>query len=209
MEQLAKLLGGQDRVKLMRLFLHNQELTLTPKEIIEKTKSKSDVIRKEINTLLAIGFLEKKKTKSYSTVGSGKKAKQVVKESFSFKLNETFAHNQALRDLLFDFESVDKKDLASRFKAVGRIKLFLVSGIFVGDKDSRVDVLIVGEALKREKGDKVFENLAAEFGRDVAYAIMDLEEFEYRFKMYDKFIRDILDMPHEKVIDKINKKATD
>jgi hypothetical protein len=209
MEQLAKLLGGQDRVKLMRLFLHNQELTLTPKEIIEKTKSKSDVIRKEINTLLAIGFLEKKKTKSYSTVGLGKKAKQVVKESFSFKLNETFAHNQALRDLLFDFESVDKKDLASRFKAVGRIKLFLVSGIFVGDKDSRVDVLIVGEALKREKGDKVFENLAAEFGRDVAYAIMDLEEFEYRFKMYDKFIRDILDMPHEKVIDKINKKATD
>jgi hypothetical protein len=32
---------------------------------------------------------------------------------------------------------------------------------------------------------------------------MDVEEYEYRMKMYDKFVRDIIEMPHETVIDKI------
>ena len=36
---------------------------------------------------------------------------------------------------------------------------------------------------------------------------MDVEEFEYRYKMYDKFVRDILDLPHETIIDKVSKKS--
>jgi hypothetical protein len=210
MEQLAKLLGGTDRVKVMRLFLHHPDVAFTPKEVTDKTKSKAVAVRKEITLLASVGFLEKRKNKVYSFIGKGKKAKSVIKEIPCYKLDESFAHNQALRDLLFDFETVDRKDLASKFKAIGRIKLFIVSGIFVGNsKDARVDVLIVGEGLKRQKGEKVFELLGAELGRELLYTIMDVEEYEYRTKMYDKFIRDIIDMPHEKVIDKISKKGPD
>ena len=209
MEQLAKLLGGTDRVKIMRLFLHHPDVVLGTKEITIKSKLKADSIRKETSLLLSIGFLEKKKNKVYSTVGKGTKAKSIIKEIPGFGLNKEFSHNQALRDLLFDFESVDRKDLANKFKVIGRIKLFIVSGIFIGDKESRVDILIVGEGLKRPKAEKVLELLASELGRDPVYSIMDLEEYDYRVKMYDKFVRDILDMPHEKVIDKIHKKTTE
>lgn len=209
MEQLAKLLGGTDRVKIMRLFLHHQDVILSLKDITEKTKSKGVAVRKEVTLLLSIGFLEKKKSRVYSTVGKGKKAKSVIKEVLGYKLNSEFSHNQALRDLLFDFETVDRKDLVSRFKAIGRIKLFIVSGIFVGSRESRVDMLIVGEGLKRPKAEKAFELLASELGRDVIYSIMDVEEYEYRVKMYDKFVRDIIDMPHERIIDKINKKGSE
>ena len=209
MEQLAKLLGGTDRVKIMRLFLHHSDVIFSAKEISDKTKSKGVSVRKEITLLLSVGFLEKKKSRVYSTVGKGKRAKSVIKEIPGYKLNYEFLHNQALRDLLFDFETVDKKDLANKFKSIGRIKLFVVSGVFVGVKDSRVDILIVGEALKRPKAEKVFELLASELGRDVVYSIMDVEEYEYRVKMYDKFIRDVIDTPHERVIDKISKKTTE
>ncbi len=209
MEQLAKLLGGTDRVKIMRLFLHQQDGAFTLKEIVEKTKSKGDSVRKEIALLLNIGFLEKRKSRVYSTVGKGKKAKSVIKEILGYGLNSKFRHNQALRDLLFDFETVDRKDLVTRFKTIGRIKLFIVSGIFIGEKDSRVDMLIVGEALKRPKAEKVLELLASELGRDVVYSIMDVEEYDYRVKMYDKFVRDIIELPHERVIDKIHKKTTE
>jgi uncharacterized Fe-S radical SAM superfamily protein PflX len=75
--------------------------------------------------------------------------------------------------------------------------------VFIGDPKSRVDVLIVGESINRQKAEKVFEQLAAELGREVIYSIMDVEEFEYRFKMYDKFVRDIMEMEHETVIDKM------
>jgi hypothetical protein len=64
-------------------------------------------------------------------------------------------------------------------------------------------VLIVGESMKKPKAEKEFEILSAELGREVVFAVMDVEEYMYRLKMYDKFVRDVLDMPNEKVIDKI------
>lgn len=207
MELLARLLGGTDRVKIMRLFLHDEEGILALHDVSEKTRSKGMVVRKELTALVSIGFLEKKKSKTYVAVGAGKKSVSKVKEIIGFKLNQNFPHIQALKDLLFDFQSLDKKDLAARFKLIGRIKLFIVSGVFIGEPKARVDILIVGEGIKRQKAEKVIELLSAELGREVVYSIMDVEEYEYRYKMYDKFLRDIVDMPHETVIDKIKEKV--
>ena len=202
MELLAKLLGGQERVKIMRLFLHDDENSFSLHEISEKTKSKSALVRKELTALSSVGFIEKKKGRGivYSSKGSA------IKDSIVFKLNKSFPHNQALKELLFDFELLDKRELASRFKLIGRVKLFVVAGVFIGDAKSRVDILIVGEAIKRQKAEKILDLLSAELGREVIYSIMDVEEYEYRYKMYDKFIRDILDSPHEKMIDKLSAK---
>lgn len=206
MELLTRLLGGVERVKIMRFFLHHEDAVVSLHEVAEKTKSKSALTRKELSALSAIGFIEKKRTRTVTTSGKGSKATSKVKEVVGFKLNTEFPHNQALKDLLFDFQILDKKELANRFKVVGRVKLFIVSGVFIGDEKSRVDVLIVGEAIKKPKAEKLFEGLSAELGQDVVYSIMDIEEYEYRYKMYDRFVRDIVDKPHEAVIDKISQK---
>lgn len=203
MELLARLLGGAERVKIMRYFLHHEDTLVSLHDIAEKTKSKSVVARKELTALAQVGFIEKKRAKMVVTVGSGKKVTSKVKEVNGYKLNPSFPHNQALRDLLFDFQLLDKRELASRFKVVGRIKLFIVAGVFVDETKSRVDILLVGEAIKKPKAEKVLEALSAEIGREVVYSMMDVKEYDYRIKMYDKFIRDILDMPHETVIDKL------
>jgi hypothetical protein len=160
-------------------------------------------VRKELTVLASIGFIEKKRAKAVITTGSGKKVSSKVKDINGYKLNTEFPHNQALKDLLFDFHLLDKRELAARFKIIGRIKLFIVAGVFIGDEKSRVDILIVGEAIKRPKAEKIFETLSSELGRDVVYSIMDVEEYEYRYKMYDKFVRDIREMPNEIVIDKL------
>ncbi len=206
MELLARLLGGTERVKIMRFFLHHEDIILSLSEVSDKTKSKSVLVRKELTTLTGMGFIEKKRSKMVITTGSGKKVYTKVKEVSGYKLNPDFPHNQALKDLLFDFQLLDKKELVARFKQIGRIKLFILSGLFIGETKSRVDILIVGEAIKRSKAEKVLEGLSAELGRDVVYSIMDVEEYEYRYKMYDKFLRDIIDMPHEAVINKLKDK---
>lgn len=203
MELLIRLLGGAERVKIMRFFLHHEDAVFSLQDICEKTKSKSVLAKKEIIALCAIGFIEKKKTRTVVMVSAGKKTSSKIKEVNGYKLNTLFPHNKALKDLLFDFHLLDKRELASRFKIIGRIKLFLVAGIFIGDSKSRVDVFIVCEALKRPKAEKIIEGLSAEIGRDVVYSIMDVEEFDYRFKMYDKFVRDILEMDNEVIIDKL------
>jgi DNA-binding MarR family transcriptional regulator len=207
MELLIRLLGGAERVKVMRFFLHHEGTVFSLHDISEKTKSKSALVRKELTILSSIGFIEKRKGKTFVNVRSGKKITSKLKEIVGYSLNATFPHNQALKDLLFDFKLLDKRELASRFKVIGRIKLFVVAGVFIGDPKSRVDILIVGEAIKRPKAEKILELVSAEIGRDVVYSIMDVEEYEYRFKMYDKFVRDIIEMPHETVVDKIKERV--
>lgn len=206
MELLARLLGGTERVKIMRFFLHHDEDVASLHDIAEKTKSRSPIARKELTALSSIGFIEKKRTKTVVTTGTGKKSTSKIKEVNGYKLNPLFPHNKALKELLFDFQAIDKRELASRFKLVGRMKLFIVAGVFIGDTKSRVDVLLVGESINRAKAEKVFEQLAAELGREVIYSIMDVEEYEYRYKMYDKFVRDIVEMEHETVVDKLKGK---
>ena len=200
MELLTRLLGGAERVKIMRFFLHHEDKIASLHDVAGKTKSKGTIVRKELAALAALGFLERKRTRTIST--GGKKTSK-VKEIIGYKLNQNFPHNEALKALLFDFELLDKRELASRFRSVGRIKLFVVSGVFIGEEKSRTDILLVGEAINKAKAEKLFDALSAELGRDVLYSVMDVEEYEYRFKMYDKFVRDILDSPHEAVIDKL------
>lgn len=187
----------------MRYFLHHEDAIVSLQEITLKTKSKSALVRKELTALSAIGFIEKRRARTVVMSGTGKKATSKMKEVNGYKLNTLFPHNQALKDLLFDFHLLDKRELAARFKVIGRIKLFVVAGVFIGDVKSRVDILIVGEAINRSKAEKILEILSSELGRDVVYSIMDVEEYEYRFKMYDKFVRDIKEMQHEVVIDKL------
>lgn len=207
MELLSRLLGGVERVKIMRFFLHHPDVIVSLNNISEKTKSKQTLVRKEISALSAIGFIEKKKTRTVvATTGSGKKVTSKVKEISGYGLNKNFPHNNALEELLFDFQLLDKKDLAARFKTVGRIKLFVVAGVFIGEEKSRVDILVVGESINKAKAEKILETISSELGREVVYSIMDVEEYEYRYKMYDKFVRDIMDMNHEVVIDKVTNK---
>ena len=203
MELLAKLLGGYERVKIMRFFLHQSEVTIDPHTLSLATKSKLPLVAKELSTLTSIGFLEKGRGKI--TVPVGKKKEMKTKEGIIYNLSLDFPHNEALKELLFDFKNLDKKEIASRFREVGRIKLFVLAGVFVESEKSRVDLLLVGEALNKAKFDKVIEALSAELGRPLQFSMMDTEEYEYRLKMYDKFIGDIFTMSHEIVIDKLSK----
>lgn len=203
MELLSRLLGSAERVKMMRFFLHHKDAAVSLSELSEKTKSKSLLVKKELTLLLSIGFIEKKRTRTVVTVGTAKKAVSKVKEVSGYTLDTTFPHVTALEELLFDFQSIDKKDLIARFKALGRIKLFLLTGVFLGDEKARVDMFIVGEGIKKPKVEKLFEALSAELGRDIVYSLMDVEEYDYRYKMYDKFVRDIVEGRREVLIDKL------
>ena len=46
-------------------------------------------------------------------------------------------------------------------------------------------------------------SLEAEVGREIRLSIMDKEEFEYRYGMFDRFVRVMLEGPHEKIINKL------
>ncbi len=177
MEILGKILGSPARVKIMRLFLLNQGESFTNKNIKRRSRVTQDVLRKELKLLNSIGFI-KKRSKNYM-------------------FNSAFKYGTEIEDLLVNSDTVDNETILEIFKKAGKLKLIIVSGIFIKNKDSRVDLLIVGNKLKKSKIEEGIHKLEAEIGVELVYAVFDLKEFSYRLNMYDKLLRDIFDFPHE------------
>ena len=144
-------------------------------------------------------------SKYKSKVYAFQKGASVLKEATVFRLNPKFKYRDNLSALVLDYKSIDRSLLLSRLKGMSRVKLLLLSGIFIGDDKSRVDVLYVGEAIKLKDLEKAFAGISVELGRDIKYVIMDVEEFVYRQKMFDAFIVDIINGQNEILVDKLNK----
>ncbi len=89
------------------------------------------------------------------------------------------------------------------FKQLKGIKLLLILGFFVKEDDSAVDLLIVADKTGAVKIKSKVNQLESQFGRELKYALLSLSEFNYRYSMFDKFLRDILGGPRKTIINKL------
>ena len=179
MEILGKMLGSPARVKIMRLFLLNLKNGFNRKDIIKRSRVNPNIAGREIKLLAFVGFIKR----------HGK----------VWFFNPLFRYAGEFDKLLISSDTLDRKTIVDNFRKVGRVKFLLVSGIFIKNKDARVDLLIVGDKMKKGKIEEEVRKLEAEIGTELAYATFDTKEFIYRLDMYDKLVRDILDFPHEVV----------
>ena len=180
MKILGKILGSPSRVKIMRLFLLNREKGFVNKDVVKKSRVSSAIVRRELNLLASVNFVKKRRKNWF--------------------FHSSFKYASEIDGLLARSNSLDKKVILGNFNKAGKIKLLLISGIFIKNKDSRVDLLIVGDKMKRGKVEEGIRKLEAEIGAELVYAMFNTKEFFYRLDMYDKLIRDILDFPHEVVL---------
>src|SRR3989344_5463439 len=180
---LDKLLGGSYRVRLLRLFLLNPDTSFEPKIIAQKTKVKGSSLRRELIALRNIGFVKK--------AGKG------------LRLSRSFEFLDPLKNLLLSTEPFKDEEIVNRFKGGGAMKCLVVSGVFTQNPQARIDVLLVGDRLKRGKIERALRDMESEIGRELSYAIFETPEFKYRMEVYDKFIRDVFDYPHRVLLDKI------
>ena len=206
MKRLKHIFGGEPRVKIMRMFLFNDNTAYDIDDVVDRTKVKKQTSRKEITILHKIGFVHKRTfTKEIILKPlKGKKEKRIKKKRVSgWILNNDFPLVAPLRELLIRTPLVETDDLPARFKGVGQIKLLVLSGIFLQDHMRLVDLLIVGNKLDRKKIERTVKNIEAEIGKEVRYAIFDEKDFMYRMDMYDKLLRDVFDYKHHKVLNKL------
>jgi hypothetical protein len=177
MEVLGKILGSPARVRIMRLFILNRGKGFTNKEVVRRSRIGADTVRRELRLLSMVGFIKKR--------------------PHDWSYNYLFKYGTEFENLLLSSETLSKKTILDNFKKTGKIRLLIVAGIFIKKHDSRVDLLLVGDRLKRNRIEQEVKKIEAEIGVELSYAIFDTKEFIYRLNMYDKLIRDILDYPHE------------
>jgi hypothetical protein len=198
MDILSKLLGGIPRVKIMRLFLLNEDVGFETADITDRCRISPAHSRRAVSQLAAMDLIIKRSfVKELTNPRSGKVTKKRVQGWF---LNPSFPYINELRQLLVEGEFFKHSDIAKRFKPAGRIQLLVVSGIFIQDSESRLDLLIVGDNLKKNIIQKTVSVLESELGKELSYAVFETADFKYRVSMYDKLLRDVFDFPHEALI---------
>src|SRR3989338_1968577 len=201
MDILSKLLGSTARIKIMRLFLFNPDTAFENKDIALRSKVTIEQVRREATLLQNIGFIKKKVFMKPRPAISDKKVSR--KKVSGLMLNSSFRLLIPLQNLLIHVDPLKKEEIMHRFAHCGRLKLVVLSGVFIQEMDSRVDMLIVGDALRKRVIEHVMRLIEAEIGKELSYAVLDTKEFLYRFGIYDKFVRDIFDYPHEKIVNKL------
>jgi len=199
---LYRLFDSSGRVKIIRLFLLNPDVLFTPREISRRTKMDSLPLRREISLLKSIGFVKQGEEKVEESVKVKGRIKIKKKKIQGLKLNPIFPFIHALKNLILNTVPVDRQRLLRMLNSAGRMKLIVLSGIFIQSDSSRTDLLLVGDSIRRPALERILRNIEAEIGKELVYAIFTTNEFLYRMGMYDRFVRDILDYPHEKLIDK-------
>ncbi len=203
MEILEKLFGSAAKVKIIKLFLFNPEAAFDCSKAAERAKVSVGVARVEIDNLYKIGFL---KPRVYTKEVRRQKNRQiqiVKKRTNGWTLDLRFPYLEPIRAFLSNINPFRHKDIIEKISRAGKIQLLIISGIFIKDPDSRVDLLVVGDNLKQSRLDNIIGTIESEIGKEIRYCVFETAEFNYRYSMFDKLIRDILDYPHEKIINKL------
>lgn len=203
MEILEKLFGGGPKVKVMRMFLFNPGASYDIDEISNRMNISAATARREVQLLERIGLL---KRRIYTKQVARKRGKSIAistKRTQGWTMDHKFPYLSLLQSFLVNTNIVRHKDILRRLNGCGRIKLVVLAGVFIHDAESRVDLLIVGDRLKKGQIDSVIRALEADIGKELKYASFETQDFNYRLSMCDKLIRDILDYSHETIIDRI------
>lgn len=202
MDTLAKLFGGTARIKVLRLFIFNQDEIFDNAEISRKAKIYQEDARRETSLLISIGFIRRKSGyKDIATIKNGKKV-ETKKKIAGYILNKDFKYIEQLSALLSSDDDTHKMILR-KLHPVGTLKLVIASGFLIQDSDSRIDLLIVGNSIRRTPLETAIKAIESEIGRELRYSAFETAEFEYRMSIYDRLVRDIMDFPHITLLDRI------
>lgn len=200
---LENLFGSDARVKIIRLFLTNPDQFFTTEDISRRARVSMPVVRKETFSLLKINFIKERLEKIEEVIKLKKgKVKNKKKKIRGLRLNILFPLINPLRDLILN-NSFDKERFVKDLNSLGKMKLIIISGVLNQGEGKGTDLLVVGDSLRKSLLENILKKIEAQIGKEIVYAIFSTEEFMYRFSMYDRFLRDILDYPHEKLVNKL------
>lgn len=198
MDILAKLFGGVGRVKIMRLFLLNPEQGFETSSVTERSRLSSSTARQVVAQLSGMSLVKKRSFIKETVDGrTGKTKKKRVQGWF---LNTDFPYIQEMKGLLIEGDFFKHDDLVRRFRRAGKVQLLVVSGVFMQQGGSRLDILIVGDNISKNYVQKTISVLESELGTELSYAVFDTADFKYRVSMYDKLLRDMFEYPHTRLL---------
>ncbi len=181
------LFGSKGRARLLRLFILNPEKTFLVEEITGKTLLQRAPLLREARNMVKIKLLIEK------TKG-GKS---------QFSVNQNFPFFAELRALFLRPDASVYDGMLRKIQAVGDVRLFLVSGVFLNHAKSKADMILVVNNPSRAKLKSAISYIEAEIGREIRFVLMNSEDLQYRLNMMDRFLMEFLENPVREIVNKV------
>jgi len=173
---LARIITSKTRLKLLRLFFSRPKESFYVREAVSLTGEEINSVRRELENLKQAGILEDERRGN----------------RLFYSLDPYHPLYENFLELFAKIEGLGGEIIKNRSR-LGELKLVLFSGHFVywDDNQAEVDFLVVGKVVLPELGKLVIAEEKRR-GREINYAVMDVEEFRLRKRNQDPFLLNII-----------------
>ena len=169
---LKRLFTSQTRVKLLTIFLLNDDEEFFIRELTRRLDEQINSVRRELDNLKKIGLL---------------KSRMKNRKKF-YLVNKNFPLLTELKSIIAKCTD-QNEELTQAILKMGNIDFLLLSGYFI-HKDSEIDLFAVGQIDHKEL--EVFLEKQVQSHRPLKFSIMKRDDFIYRIKCNDRFVKDLL-----------------
>lgn len=194
---LERLFTSKTRLKLLKLFLLHPESAYSLNELVRDLKLQQEAAKREVESLEKFGLLL-----PVSSIEDGE-AVRSISNGRKWQVDENFILFEELKALIIKAQILYERDFVDKILKIGKIKLFILSGMFVNNPESPIDMLIVGR-LNKPKLYRYIKELERDMGKEVNFTTMEPTEFIYRRNITDVFLYQILEGRKIVILDDLN-----
>ncbi|MFA5947475.1 MAG: hypothetical protein WC806_00680 [Candidatus Gracilibacteria bacterium] len=170
---LKRLFTSNTRIKLLTLFIANENEEFFIRQLTRKLNEQINSIRRELDNLKKMGFL---------------KSKAKLRKKY-YVVNKDFIFFEELKSIIKKALS-DRNKIIEDIKKMGDVKMLVLAGVFNDKETKTVDMLIVGAIDKDKFGEYLNNDLKT--SRPVKFTILSEDDYKYRENCHDRFLSEIL-----------------
>lgn len=186
------LFGSKTRVKLLHLFLSNPGRAFYVREITRKIDEQINSVRRELANMLSVGIIKSENSNN----------------RLYYEVNQDYVYYQPMRQIFVvttpeskAIEEVDAVgDWPKRLKALGDVRVAILSGKLVHGSASELDLLLAG-SINKTQAKKFVKELEMDEGLSLNYVVMQYQDFYYRLSIKDRFVMSIINTKHTVIAD--------
>ncbi len=195
---LEHFFGSKTRLRLLKLFFRSPEHSFFVRELARLAGTQLHAVRRELSNLQKLKII-----RQVTAHDSGEELEGTERSKY-FQLDHDGALREELAALLNKAEVLEEHELVEKIRSEGgKLKLFILTGIFTGEKNINTDIFIVGK-LKPLVLSKLIKRYENDLGKAIRYTFMSEEEFKDRRQIGDRFLYSVLEAKHEFVINEYN-----
>jgi hypothetical protein len=203
---LEQLFGSKTRVKLLQLFLNNPHQPYYLRELARLLNTQLNSIRREVENLEKLEIIKSADPLTMQVEKDKEDKSEKSKKSSRkyFLTNSDFVLYPELQSLFLKAHLILEKSLVAAIERSAKVKLFILTGVFVGNDESVTDMLLVG-SIKKKRLSKLIRKFERELNHAINYTSMTEQEFIYRRDITDRFLYDILEGKKIVIINKLER----